>query len=60
MAKYDATIKLTVSCSGDGAAAKAVETLKKFLDSTIVKASLIGYGVTLLAPPDITIAKKKT
>jgi len=34
--------------------------LKKFLDSTIVKATLIGYGISVLAPPEITIARKKT
>lgn len=60
MAKYEAKITLAVSCSNDAAAKRAAETLTKFLGSGIVKGTLIGYGIELLADPVITIEKKKT
>lgn len=60
MARYEATIKLPVSCANDGIAAKAVETLKRFLKSSVVQMALISYGITVTGEPDITVTKKKT
>jgi hypothetical protein len=57
--KYEAKVLLIVSCANDAAAKIAVETLKRFLNSGIVRATLVGYGIELLADPIITIEKKK-
>lgn len=57
--KYDATIKMVVACDNDAAARTAEAELKKFLSSTIVKITLIGRGITLMADPVVTITKKK-
>lgn len=56
---YEVKIKLTVACANDSAAKSAIDTLKKFLSGSLVRSVLIGYGVTPVGDPTITIEKKK-
>jgi hypothetical protein len=49
MAKYLLSAELEVSCKDDAEARKNVDELNKFLNSSLVKAALIGRGVSLLS-----------